>query len=165
MEKRNLLTNFEYKSYDLIEVINNQPFKLKANNQSSFLEVKIDFAEGKLVLEADRQFILQHNLYARQQYLPAPKKRVQIQTDIFPSSVINLNGIPDDGLLLHLDGSIMNESNLNACTGMLVLTNEWNTRQDSNLWRLTFYIYDHSTDYNEIKFDLPLYLGKEFQMN
>jgi hypothetical protein len=163
MKQRNLLANFEYKSYNLIGVLNNQSFKLQEKNQLPSLEIKIDFAAGKLAVQADSELLLQSTSHMEQRYLLAYKKRVQIQMDIFPHSVIDLNDSSNNDLLLPLEGDIMDASILNSCTGWLVLKNEW-YKKDSHLWRLALYIYDHSTD-GEIKFDLPLYLVKEFQMN
>src|ERR1700730_4165330 len=101
----------------------------------------------------------------RSQLSNAIQKQVRIRMDIFPSGLIDLNDTSNNGLMLPLDGTIMDDSNLSECGGMLVLKNEWYNKQDSNLWRLAFYIYDYSTDYGEIKFDLPMYLVREFQMN
>jgi hypothetical protein len=165
MKQSNLLANFEYKSYDLAGGTNSQHFKLQAKNPLPLLEVKIDFGAGKLALQADWQFMLQHNHHTTQRYLLAYKKRVQIQMDIFSRSVIDLDNSSTNGLMLFLEGNIRDESMRNACTGMLVLKNEWCNKEESDLWRLVLYIYDHLTDYCEIKFDLPLYLLRQFQMN
>lgn len=164
MKQRNLLTNFEYKSYDSFGIMKNQNFHSQSKNQIPFLEVKIDFEAGKLTLQADSQFILQYNRQTRQRFLIASKERVQVKMDIIPRGAIDLNDSLN-GMMFPLEGNILDESIMNACSGMLVLENNWCNTQDSNLWRLSFYIYDHFNDYDEIKFDLPLYLVREFQMN
>ncbi|MCW3091505.1 MAG: hypothetical protein JWP81_2574 [Ferruginibacter sp.] len=46
MKQKNLLANFDYKSYGLMEVISNQSLKSPLKKQLPLLEVNIDFAEN-----------------------------------------------------------------------------------------------------------------------
>jgi hypothetical protein len=128
------------------------------------MEIKIHFEAGRFSLLADWQFILQHNNHTEQRYAGAYNRQVQIQMDIFPNEIIDLGNNWNKELMLPLDGTIKDESVLNACSGMLVLKNARNNK-NSNLWRVVIYIYDHSDDAGEIKIDLPLYLGKESILN
>jgi hypothetical protein len=164
MKPKNLLESFEYKTYDSFGIRKNQNFKLSTGSESPSMELKIDFASGNLVMHADWKFIIQNHRSIEQKILVANKNRVQIQMDISHSGVIDLNNITYNGLLLPLEGNILDEFTSNTCLGMLVLENRSHNMQDNNLWRLTFYIYD-STYHGEIKFELPLFVGNKSKMN
>jgi hypothetical protein len=164
MKPKNLLQNFEYKSYDSFGIGKNGISKSHTGNQSPSVELKIDFVSGNLVMQADWKFIIQYHRSKEQQTLLANKNRVQIQMDFSPRGVIDLNEFSNNSLLFPLEGDILHEFTSNTCIGMLVLENKSQNMQDNNLWRLTFYIYQ-SIDDGEIKFDLPLSLIREFKMN
>jgi hypothetical protein len=164
MKNKNLLVNFDYKTYNLIGVLNYENFKLQRKKTVPFLEIKIDFAAGKFALLADWQFILKYNNHTEQQYTYTYNRQVQIQMDIFPTKIIDINNKWHKELMLPLEGTIKDVSVLNGCSGMLVLKNATNNK-NSDLSRLVIYLYDHSDNAGEIKFDLPIYLGNESGMN
>jgi hypothetical protein len=164
MKQRNLLHKFDYKTCDSVQVIDNRNLK-KAEDQLPFLEVKVDMEAGRLSMQADSQFIFQNADYTKKRYVPAQKTQVHIQMDILPSAVVDLNDCSNDGRIFSLEGSIIDPFLLNSCVGVLILRNKWHGLWYSDLWVLEFYIYDNSTYYGEIKFDLPLYLTKAWKDN
>src|SRR5437588_2289382 len=105
MKHSNLLVNFNYKTYNL--TLNDQNLKLQQKKSLPLLEVKIDFTAGKLVLQADWQFILQYNRHAERRYTFMYKNRVQIEMDVCASQAIDLDTRLSDDLMFPLEGSIM----------------------------------------------------------
>jgi hypothetical protein len=165
MNQTKLLENFEYKSYYLNEVKCHQSFRVQSKNQLSLLDVKIDFAAGRLVLEAHKPSIIPCNRHKERQGLLVSRKRVQIQMSIFDCGAIDLNDPSNNGLIFPLEGSIVDCSIQGSCIGMLVFKNKFYHTKDGSYWLLAFYIYDSLANYGEIRFDLPIDLAAQFQMN
>ncbi|HTE25688.1 hypothetical protein [Flavitalea sp.] len=164
MGQRNMLVNFEFKSYHLLGVRNNQRLKSRRQSELPLLQVQIDFAAGKMAVQADMKCIIHFSRHIENQYLFAYKKRLQMQMNILSPGAVDLDEVSCDGLVFPLEGEISDESIWNNCTGKLVLKNTW-VNNDSNRWNLGFYFYDQSTDCGEIKFDLPIYLVNGYEVN
>jgi hypothetical protein len=126
------------------------------------MSVRIDFENGKLMLEGDWQFLVQSNKHNSSKWLMYHSSRVQIQTSIYPETTINLSTTDADGLVFPLEGFLRDENGLAGTSGLLIVDNEKNTKGAmSNWWNISFYLYDYQFDVCEIKYKLPLFVNNE----
>jgi hypothetical protein len=165
MQQSNLLNKFDYKSYHPVQVIGNAGLKLNTENPLPFLEAKVDLAAGKLSLQADSRFIFRSAENRKRKQPTVQADQVYIQMDIQPTAIIDLNDHSNNGRMFSLEGIITDASLVDSCIGAIILKTKSPKQQDSNHWLLEIYVYDNAAYYGEIKFDLPLYLTKEWKNN
>ncbi len=124
------------------------------------VKILIDFVDGKLLLEGDWRYMVAVNKHNENRGIKYHRERVKIAMDIEPVEPVNLNEKTSDGLLYLLKGNIRDNNYKGACTGFLVIENVRRSKQLSNHWDISFYIYDTQFDDCEITFKLPLYTIK-----
>ena len=158
MKKPILLKQFRY-------VIPTSVFALARVKKNHFvaehiplMKVVIDFENGDLKMEGDWHFMMTSNKHNEANWIDYHKERVQIETAIYSSLVINLNDPENDGLVFPLEGHIRDGNSLGSCSGLLVLDNaRGRNGLISDQWNISVYLYDLQFNDCEIKFKLPVY--------
>ena len=130
------------------------------------MKLVIDFENGDLKMEGDWHFMMTSNKHNESSWFDYHKGRVQIETAIYSSSVINLNDPENDGLVFPLDGHIRDGNYIGSCSGLLVLDNaRGRNGLISDQWNISVYLYDLQFNDCEIKFKLPVYTAKANRNN
>ncbi|MEO6232523.1 MAG: hypothetical protein ABJB11_22215 [Ferruginibacter sp.] len=124
------------------------------------VKVLINFVDGKLNLEGDWRYMVAVNKHNENRGINYHRERVKIEMDIEPIETVDLNEQTSDGLLFLLKGTVLDNNYNSTCTGFLVIENVRNSKQISNHWDISFYIYDTQFYDCEITFKLPLYTIK-----
>jgi hypothetical protein len=160
MKRPMLLKRFEYSILS-----SSIPFAGAGKNYAvsghlPLMKVIIDFEQGNLKLEGDWRFMMSSNEYNEASWFTYHKGRVQIETDVCASSIINLGDPGSDGLVFPLDGSIKDGNAVFSCSGLLVLDNARGINGlAGNQWDISLYLYDLQFDNCEIKFRLPVFVN------
>ena len=124
------------------------------------MQVNIDFAKGKLLLEGDWGFMVYANKHARPEWLSHYKGRVTIDVSLYPAAAIDLLDPFNSGIVLPADGTINNGRIVNSCSGLVILDKLSGSQKiGGHGWDIIFYLYDYHLDECEIKFKLPVYLN------
>jgi hypothetical protein len=122
------------------------------------MQVTVNFEEGELKLEGDWRFMMAANRHNEPGWLIYHRERVEIETAIYSSLVIDLNDRYTDGLVFPLEGSIQDGDSLHSCSGLLVTDNvRGSDGLIGNQWNISFYLYDAQFDDCKIKFKLSIY--------
>jgi len=161
MKQQEILRQFAYSipasTYILAELKLNE---LKAEH-IPLLNVNIDFENGNLKLEGDWQYMMASNKQNKESCYTYHKERVKIKSAVFPALTINLDDPNNDGLAFAIDGKITDGDGSSACSGLMVIDN---VRGSNGLplgyWNISIYLYDVQLVDCEIKFKLPVHVGK-----
>jgi len=130
--------------------------------QTCLIKVSMNFTEGKFTLVGDWQHLISANKHNELVCSCYHRKKVKIETDIYPSLVIDLEDVDNDGLLFSLQGSVTDEDRIGSCSGLLVLDNVRDSKGDiGNQWNVSFYLYDHCFENCEITFKLPVFADRK----
>src|SRR5687767_10864955 len=108
------------------------------------MQVKVNFAKGRLLINVEWAFIVSSNLHARPEGLARYKGRVTIDVSLFPAAVIDLLDPFNDGMVLPAIGIIRDSKITNRCSGLLTLDKFTGYEKDTaHGWDITFYVCDH----------------------
>ena len=130
------------------------------SNHSPFMIVNIDFKEGKFILYGDWQFMMRSNTQSEENWFTEHRDRVNIELDIYPYCGIDLSNRINDGLILFMEGTLTDGTQIIPYTGMLAFNIRSKHAQINNkYWELSFYLYSINKDGSKIKFKLPVYLN------
>jgi hypothetical protein len=121
-------------------------------------KVSIDFERKKLSVTGDLRLVPDKPRRLWRRPSAAPRERIVVSANIYPGFTGGLTGYSADELIFSLEGTMRDSKHVNSCSGLLVLENidegqEWQSRE----WHATLYLYDDSSDGNEIKLKLTMY--------
>jgi hypothetical protein len=105
MKQQKLLKRFEYSIPPSAIVSADVKKDHIAAEHLPLMKVAIDFENGNLKLEGYWHFLTASNVDNEANTFTYHRDRVQIETDIYPSLVVNLNDVKSDGLLFPLEGN------------------------------------------------------------
>jgi len=159
MQTQNTLSNFEYVVIPSVSMVS---FVKTARHPVAghlpLMMVKINFKDGKLILEGDWHFLVASNRQANPYWFSLHSGRVGIEADIYPAGVVDLDDHNNDGLVFPVEGIIKDGSSSNSCSGLIMLDRiKTMTEVSTHEWNISFYLYDYEVDNCEIKFKLPVY--------
>jgi hypothetical protein len=159
MKQDHLLRNFEYSIIPASKKFASAGSHKYHADYLPLMQLKIDFSHGRFLLSGDWQFMIESNIHGNNNRILLHRKRVEIDLEIYPFCLIDLNDNSNDGLILSMKGTLNDGMQVSSCTGMVVFENTWvDDETKNNLWQLSFYLYDYSNENSEIKFKLPVYL-------
>jgi hypothetical protein len=156
MKKPTLLTQFEYAILPSAIAVTESKKNNFVAEQLPLMKVVIDFEHGHLKLEGDWHFMMSTNKNNDANGFECHLERVQIETDIYASSAIDLNHRANDGLAFPLHGSIKDGNSLSSCSGLLAFDKDRRIALTNDLWNISLYLYDVHFFEWEIKFTLPI---------
>jgi hypothetical protein len=167
METNANLKQFEFTIMPRASVVELVEQKL---HQTAFhlplMQVKVNFAKGKLLVNAEWAFIVSSNVHAKQGGLSRYKGRIAIDVSLFPAAVIDLLDPFNDGMVLPAIGIIKDSKISNRCSGLLTLEKFTGYKKEAaHGWDITFYLCDHHRPECEIKLKLPLYFKDTNQVS
>jgi hypothetical protein len=121
-------------------------------------KVSIDFEKKKLSVTGDLRLVPDKPRRLWRKPSPASRERIVVSATIYPGFTVGLTGYSADELIFSLEGTMRDSKHVSSCSGLLVLENmasgyEWEGRE----WHATLYLYDDSSDGNEIKLRLTMY--------
>lgn len=157
MKKQSLLKQFYYSIPASVLVTADSKLSHAFSEQLPLMAVSFDFENGKMKLEGEWDFMMASNRHNEANWFTAKRNRVKIIMDIVPAAVINISNDETDGMVLPIEGYINDGESIGGCSGLIVIDNvKQNKEHLSNLWDISFYVYDLQYEFCEIKFKLPL---------
>ena len=121
-------------------------------------KVSIDFEKKKLSVTGDIRIVPDRSRGIWRRRSASARERIEVSATIYPGLTGGLVGHSEDEVIFSLEGTMRDSKHVNSCSGLLVLENiaerqEWQGRE----WHATLYLYDDSSDGNEIKLRLTMY--------
>ena len=130
----------------------------KVSDRLPLMRVLIDFENGKLKLDGDWGFMISSNEYNETGAPDYNSERMQIETEIYGSSEVDLDQMESDSLTFFLDGNIKEGNSLICCSGLLTV--EIDSTMNgvfSNQWNVVLSIHDLDFQGFEVNFKLPIF--------
>ena len=153
-----LFKQFEYSIPSRVNTIAGRKQNHIVAEHLPLMNALIDFENGNLKLQVDCDLMMASNKDNEPGRSGRYKGRVQVETAIHASSVINLDDPGNDGLIFLLEGTIKDDNHLGSCSGLLMFDNLPLLKGlNSDTWTISLYLYDLQLDNCEITFKLPVF--------
>lgn len=128
------------------------------NQTLPVIHVKIDFENGKMLLEGDWQYMVKSNKHNYPVLMDLYAERVQMDLKLYTDAEITKTTGSDT--LFHLEGVLKNSTTTTYLSGLLILeTHPSSTIKHHLQQSVTFYIYVSGIDFCEIRFRFPLFIN------
>ncbi|HMF72070.1 MAG TPA: hypothetical protein VK616_11370 [Flavitalea sp.] len=167
MQTQNIISSFEYTAVPSVTMASFvKTARRPVAGHLPLMLVKINFKDGKLILEGDWHFLVASNKHTNPYWFSLHSGRVGVVADIYPAGVIDLDDYNNDGLVFQMEGIIKDGSSLNSCSGLIVLDKiRTSTGISTHKWDISFYLYDYEVNNCEIKLKLPVYTTNDNRNN
>lgn len=161
MEHQQLLRSFEYSILNADDINSRQSFHRLEGDRSStvfpLVNVKVDFEHGNFFLEGNWMFMMAFNKKVRLSRAARKRKRVKVESALYPSLPLDLAGEKSKNFQFTLHGIIQDDVAHDSCSGMLTVDQiKYTDGGPTGEWMLTFYLYNIVENGCEMTFNLLL---------